>query len=40
MINIFLISAVSIFVGFVLGCIWAELTWDEEAELLKHSDRQ
>ena len=38
MISILLISSVSVFVGFVLGCIWVELTWDEEAELLKVSD--
>ena len=38
MIDILLISAASVFVGFVLGCIWAELTWDEEAEVLKLSD--
>ena len=38
MINILLISAASVFVGFVLGCIWAELTWDEEAESLKSTD--
>jgi hypothetical protein len=38
MINILLIASVSVFVGFVLGCIWVELTWDEEAEVLKISD--
>jgi len=35
MIDILLISAASVFVGFILGCIWVELTWDEEAESLK-----
>ena len=35
MIDILLIASVSVFVGFVLGCIWVELTWNEEAESLK-----
>ena len=38
MIDLLLISTVSIFVGFILGCIWAELTWDEEAESLNITD--
>lgn len=38
MIDMLLVVTVSVFVGFIMGCTWVELTWDEEDESLKSSD--